>query len=196
MLAAAGGYVYARRLYAAVAEQVRKFGEVAFERIEYFGEEVAEIVREHLARRDSGLPAYLLHLRPYAVAAQRLPVSVAEYRAVRRFLRGGVAQELFYERGGEEYAAAFAFEPQLGASSTRGLHRDEGELGYADTGRAYGLHREAKAFVPFTPRRLDELHILSAPQLAAFIAEGGALALEKFCSPVRKPSMGQHPIDG
>ena len=41
MFAAARRYVYARRFYAAVPEQVREFGEVAFERIEYFGEEVA-----------------------------------------------------------------------------------------------------------------------------------------------------------
>ena len=119
MFAACGDYVEARRLHAAVAEQVREFGEVAFERVVCAREEVAQVVREYFARRHSGARAELFHLVPDAVAADRFPGPVGEYRAARYAQAGGVAQEFARERGGEEYAAAFAFEHELRAARAR-----------------------------------------------------------------------------
>ena len=71
MLFAAREQVDARRIDGAVPQHVRQLDDILAHPVELDGEQVPQVVGEHLLRRDARLRAQRLELLPNAVAGQR-----------------------------------------------------------------------------------------------------------------------------
>ena len=75
MLCARRNDIDTGRIDACVSEYIRELGNILLYSVEGTGEQVAQIMREDLARRDVCLLAQSLHLLPDAISADRLSAS-------------------------------------------------------------------------------------------------------------------------
>ena len=92
---AGGDDINPRGIDAAVAEDIGELGDVLFQPVKRTGEQMPEIMREHLAGIDVRVPAQRFHLPPDIRAADGLAAAGDKDRACCDTLFLGVLQQLF-----------------------------------------------------------------------------------------------------
>ena len=70
--------INARRIDAAVTEDVGEFGDVLFNAVEYAGEQVSQVVRKHLVRIDVCFFTKRFHISPNVRPADRFAAACDE----------------------------------------------------------------------------------------------------------------------
>ena len=161
-----------------MAEQVSELGDIMADAVEGPGEQVPQVVGEHLGGRDPSQLADRFHLCTDLLSGQPCTVSGEKDLAGSGFLFFGVFQELFSQLARQQDGADLAFERDLGPALACGLDRDILHLGDADAGGADGFHEQGKALLTLGVGGLDQTDILVLCQLPVRAAEQTALELE------------------
>ena len=163
-----------------MAQHVRQFYDIGAFAVKNAREQVPQVVREHLPRRDVRRPAGRLHLCPYLFSPQAPAASGEEYLAGGGFVFSRVVQELAPQPGRYQYGAYLALEGDLGLSLPGRLDGDIAQLADADAGGADCLHHQREPPAALAARRLYEPLILPARQLAAPVAERAPLYAQQL----------------
>ena len=138
---------------AGVAENVRQPGQVTLYGVIRSGEQVAEIVGEHLGRLHSSAFAQAFHIPPDVGAVKGPPRPRHEHRPADVLRPGGdflcpeIVPEQAAQLGGQEHGAPLAFVDDFRSASDHGPNRDELQLRHPDAGGANGLDDEGEALV-------------------------------------------------
>lgn len=154
VLLAAGHEIDPGGIDAGMAQHVRQFYDIGALALKNAREQVPQVVREHLPRRDVRRPAGRLHLCPYLFSPQAPAASGEEYLAGGGFVFSCIVQELAPQPGRYQYGAYLALEGDLGLSPPGRLDGDISQLADADAGGTDGLHhqREPPLRAAHTPR--------------------------------------------
>ena len=122
VLRAALDKINARRLDGAVAEQIRKFYNIAVRTVICRCEQVPQIVREHLRRCNARSLTQPLHCGPDLPPVHAFSVRGEKDLTAGDFLLLGVFQQLAAELCGQQNCPDLALERDLGTAALRGLN--------------------------------------------------------------------------
>lgn len=194
---------------AGVTQDVRQPGQVALYGVIRSGEQMAEIVGEHLGRLHSSAFAQAFHVPPDVGAVKGPPRPRHEHRPADVLRPGGdflcpeIVPEQAAQLGGQEHDAPLSFVDDFRPASGHGPNRDEPQLGHPDAGGADGLDDEGEALVFLSLCGANQSGIFGAGQLPALVAKQGLLDLQQpdRALPPAHPAEkavdgGQHGIDG
>ena len=184
VLRAAPDEIDARRFNRAVAEHIRELHNVTINAVVRRCEQMPQIVRKHLRRRDARLAAQPLHGRPDLPPVHAFSARGEKNLAAGDFLLFGVFQQLAAELRGQQNGADLALQCDLGTAALRGFHGEKLHLADADTGRADALHQQRKPRIAGIFCGGEQAGILCACQLALRCAEDAPLDFQKFCAAV------------
>lgn len=184
VLRAALDEIDARCFNRTVAEHVRELHNVTIYAVVRRCEQVPQIVRKHLRRRNARLAAQPLHGRPDLPPVHAFSARGEKNLAVGDFLLFGVFQQLAAELRGQQNRANLALQCDLGTAASCGFHGEKLHLADADTGRADALHQQRKPSISAALRGGEQTGILRARQLSLRCAEDAVLDFQKFCAAV------------
>lgn len=165
---------------AGMTQHIRKAHDVPAGAVKCRGEQVPQIMREHLGRFHPRRLAQPLKFVPYLPTRDRPSAFGEKDLTGGGFLLFGVLHQLVAQLGGQQDRADLALEGDGGPSCPRRLHGDIPQLGHADAGGAQGLHDEGEAFLPAFPRGGEQAVVLLLRQLLGAVPEDLPLDLQKF----------------
>ena len=124
---------------AAVAQNVRQLGNVLFQTIEGSGEQLAQIVGEHLAGLHPGFFTKSFHLCPNIASIQRLSVSGDKNRAGVDAVFLCVGQQETTQLAGQQNGSGLSLAADGDLATADALNGEKSQLRYLDPGSADGF---------------------------------------------------------
>ena len=191
-----GEEVEAGGLDAAVAQHVRQLYNILAGPVEGRGEQVPQIVGEHLGGLHPRRPAQALHLRPDLGPGQTFSASGEKNLPGGDFLLLGVLQQLAAEFAGNEDGADLALQGDLRPPRFCRLHRDVPHLADPDAGAADGLHHQGQPVSALRLGGADQPRICTPVQLPPPVPEGPPLELQKFDPLVPPAPEAEEAVEG
>ena len=181
MLRAGGDQVDAGGLDAAVAQHVRQLRHVPADPVKGPGEQVPQVVGEHLGGRHPRPGAQGFYLRPDLPAGKTGSASGEKDLAGGGVLFFGVLQQLPAQLARQQDGADFALQAHLRPAPPGRLHGEVAHLAHPDAGGADGLQQQGQPLPAQGPGRVQQAAVLRPRQLPAGVPEQLALdAVETY----------------
>ena len=178
MLEAARDDVDARRIDTAVSQDIREPRDVFLYAVKGSGEQVPQIVREHLAGVDAGFLAEALHLPPDIRSVHQLACLGNENRSLFNVPLSRILQKLSLQLLHDKNPARLALAGDDRLAALRCLHGDKPELAHADPCAANGLQEHLQPLIAFLLRSTDEPEIFLSGEFLLLRAVDLSLCLD------------------
>ena len=192
----AGLRVDAGRLDAGMAEQVGQAHDVLLLPVEREGEEMAQVVREHLLRGDARGRAQPLHHTPDVGAVERIAVLRDEHGPGGNAPFPAVAAQLPPQRGGDRHGAQLALVLHAHPPGAQAFRRDEAVLAHAQAHAAQRLHEQAEPHIAPAGGGFQQPAVACAVQFPPLAAEAAPLHAAQPHPALLLPQKRQEPVHG
>ena len=139
-----GGYnIEARRVDAAVPQDIGQFGNVLFYAIKYSGKKMPQVVGENLFRVYPGFPAQGLHLPPDVRSTDSPARARHKYHTASDSLLRRIAEQFLFQLLHDENRAGLALAAHRGLAAPGRLHRNVLQFADPNTRAADSLQNQA-----------------------------------------------------
>lgn len=177
-----------------MAENIRKLGNILFDSVKHTGEQVAQVVREHLLRIDICLDAQCFHLPPDIRAADGFACAGHKNHTALDILLCCVAEQFFPQFPHDKHGSCLTLAAHHRLTAFGRFHGDELQFADPDAGTANGLQDEIQPFVVPALRRLAKSGVLRFRQLLFFGAVDLLLQLQGFYPQIVPTKKGKQAI--
>ena len=116
-------------------------------------------MREYLVRINPCLTADLFHLPPDVTPVHGLSAARDEYHTGYNVSLSCICLKKPAQSVGQEYGSYLSLAVHLRNLLIHRIHRNEAQLGYTDSGGAYGLQQQAKPLIPLTAGNVHKPYI-------------------------------------